>query len=72
MNHAQADLFHKLCEDPSVCNANAYFYARDGEGTPGIDWMCRKDLAENGSCWCGKLNTCSVQMIDGCQSQENG
>jgi hypothetical protein len=45
VNQTQADLFHKLCEDPSVCNANAYFYARDGEGTPGIDWMCRRDLA---------------------------
>lgn len=56
MNQAQADLFHKLCEDPSVCNANAYFYAVDGEGTPAIDWMCRKDYAENGTCWCGKLD----------------
>ena len=71
MNQRQADLFHMLCEDPSVCNANAYFYAMDGTGTPGIDWMCRKDLAENGSCWCGKLDSA---LIDGsiAPSVENG
>lgn len=55
MNQRQADLFEKLCKDPSVCNANAYFFVKDGVGEPGIDWMCRRDLADNGSCWCGKL-----------------
>ena len=62
MNQRQADTFHKLCEDPSVCNANAYFFVMDGEGAPAIDWMCRRDLAETGSCWCGKLDDA---LIDG-------
>ena len=57
MNQQQADLFEKLCQDPLVCNANAYFHATGHPDYPtvGIDWMCRKDLADNGVCWCGKL-----------------
>lgn len=55
MNQRQADLFDALCKDPSTCIANAYFFARDGEGHPQIDWMCRQDLADTGSCFCGRL-----------------
>lgn len=55
MNSQQMAAFDTLCQDSNVCVANAYFFVRDGEGHPEIDWMCRKDLADNGTCWCGRL-----------------
>lgn len=56
MNARQAEMFHRLCDDPSVCNANAYFFVVNGEGTPAVDWMCHRDFEDNGCCWCGKLD----------------
>ena len=54
---ARYEHWSKLCEDPAVCNANAFSRIVWGydDVNPLIDWMCRRDLETNGHCWCGKL-----------------
>lgn len=55
-------LFEELCKRPEICNANAYGVAIDGDGSHAtIDSVCHRDFAENGVCWCGKLNEETAQ-----------
>lgn len=58
-------LFEELCKRPEICNANAYRVAIEGiKSHATIDWMCRKDYADTGVCYCGKLNDLPAR-IDG-------
>lgn len=54
---AKHERWSKLCDDPTICNANAYSAVVWGydDVDPHIDSVCHKDLAANGYCWCGKL-----------------
>ena len=56
MPESLMEQFDKAIENPNVCIANAYFAIVQGDDCGlEIDWMCRKDLADNGTCWCGRL-----------------
>ena len=50
-------LWGKLANRESVCPANAYTRVISGvrDQAVKVDQMCRRDLAANRSCYCGKL-----------------
>lgn len=60
---ARYERWSKMCEDPTICNSNAYSAIVWGydDVDPHIDSLCHQDLAANGHCWCGKLTAESAQ-----------
>lgn len=71
-------LFGKLAKVPGVCNASIGCWAawddleqvRDGRWR--VSPMCRRDAADNGRCWCGKVSAPTPVGVDASKGETDG